>query len=236
MNAPVRNSHFHELGHALGWHTGTRVMTLWAYFDESGWHPGGGALAKLTVGGCISSFEEWDRLEGYWADAIAEMGIDCFHMTDFEARVPPYDKWTEAERKKRLNTLLNIIGQIKPACWGFTNYARPGESSRSIYERCAHDVLLELGLYDEQFAIVFAHHPEYGEHNELVGLLQKHGMGKAIKSLAIAKPIDACALQAADVIAYEFRCLEREELRPMRYPLKRLHELGCPFRSSSEAG
>ena len=210
-------------------------MTLWAYFDESGWHPGGGALAKLTVGGCIAGFEDWERLSGYWAHEIAEMGIDCFHMTDFEARVPPYDKWTETERKKRLNTLLNIIGQIKPACWGFTNYSRLGESTRSIYERCAHDVLLELGLYDEQFAIVFAHHPEYGEHNELLGLLQKHGMGKAIKSLAIAKPIDACPLQAADIIAYEFRCLERQELRPMRYPLKRLHELGCPFRSSSEA-
>ena len=210
-------------------------MTLWAYFDESGWHPNGGKLAKLTVGGCIASFEDWETLSAYWADAIAEMGIDCFHMTDFEARRPPYNKWTEAERKSRLNSLLNIIGQIKPTCWGFTNLARRGDTTESIYKRCAHDVLLELGLYEDEFSIVFAHHPEFAAYSPLHQMLMQYGYGKAIKNVTVGYPKDLCPLQAADLVAYELRSLERDELRPMRYPLKRLHEFGCAIRAASAA-
>jgi hypothetical protein len=33
-------------------------------------------------------------------------------MADFEAKQPPYDHWTEDERKNRLNTLLTIIGGL----------------------------------------------------------------------------------------------------------------------------
>ena len=212
-------------------------MTLWAYFDESGWHAPrdeGGRLRKLTVGGCISTFESWECFSLEWADAIAKMDLPYFHMADFEARKrPPYNTWTDDQRKNRLNALLNILGSKERHCYGFTNLARPNDTTSSIYERCAHDLLIELSMYDEQFAVIFAHHPEYGRHTQLLDLLIKYGMGKTIRSCTIMLPADTCPLQAADIVAYEISREERELLIPTRYPLKRLQELGCTFRLSA---
>jgi hypothetical protein len=211
---------------------------LWVFLDESGEHAlqaEGGGLKKLTVGGCIASFEAWESLSVDWSDAIAKMGIPMFHMADFEARRKPFEDWTDIQRKARLNTFLGIIGASIRDCWGFTNLARPGDTTESIYQRWAHDVLFELGIYDEQFAIVFAFHPEYGRHNWLLNFLVKQGLGTAIRSCTIAHPLDTCPLQAADLVAYEIRCRERLDFRPKRYPFRKLEELGCVFRLSGAA-
>jgi hypothetical protein len=162
------------------------------------------------------------------------MGISQFHMADFEARQKPFDTWTNLERKNRLNVLLEIIGTAKPHCYGFTNLMRPGDSTSSIYERCAHDVFVELSTYDDEFAIVFAHHPEYGRQSILLDKLAQYGMGKQIRSCSIMRPIDTCPLQAADIVAFELRCQEREQYRP-RYPLERLNQFGCRFRFGASA-
>src|ERR1700676_2739289 len=45
----------------------------------------------------------------------------------------------------------------------------------------------------------------------------------------IARPTDVCALQVADIVAYEI-CREEREIGIMRYPLQRLSALGCTFR------
>lgn len=233
MSTLSRPSHFAELARGLGWLPWTRIVTLWAYFDESGWHPGGGKLAKLTVGGCIANFETWEGLSICRASAIEKMGIPYFHMTDFEARRNLYENWTNEERKNRLNILLDIIGAANPICCGFTNVARKGDTTETIYKRCAHDVLLELGLYEDEVVIVFAHHPEFAAYSPLHHMLMQWGYGKGIKSVTIGYPQEICPLQAADIVAYELRCHERDEMRPERYPLTRLHDLGCVFRSSS---
>jgi hypothetical protein len=103
----------------------------------------------------------------------------------------------------------------------------------SIYERCAGDLLLELGnLYDDEFAIVFAHHPEFNRHSLLIDAMLNHGMGKQIRSCTVARPADVCALQVADIVAYEI-CREEREIGIRRYPLQRLSALGCTFRISS---
>jgi hypothetical protein len=205
-------------------------MTLWAYFDESGLHDAtDGSLAKLTVGGCVATSEAWEALSPSWSNAIANMGLSEFHMKDFEHRKGAYSKWSEPERKERLNILLDIIGAAKPNCIGFTNWVRPGEGTAAIYKRCAHDVLLELGLYEDEFAIVFAQHPEYGDYSRLHQTLVKHGYGKSIKSVTTARPREICPLQVADIVAYEIRAQERDDGHH-RYPLRRLQELGCTFK------
>ena len=206
---------------------------LWAYFDESGWHASrdaGGRLKKLTVGGCIASSESWERLSLHWSSAIAAMKLPYFHMADFEAKQSPYGHWTEEDRKNRLNTLLDIIGGPDRHCYSFTNIARPDDTTSSIYERCAHDVLFELSMFGEEFSVVFAHHPEFGRHTELLDRLLKYGIGGTIRSCAVALPIDTCPLQAADLVAYEMSRAERETLIRTRYPLRRLQQLGSTFR------
>jgi hypothetical protein len=228
----VSNTHdrFLQLGCTLGWKADTSVLMLWAYFDESGWHAPNGSLRKLTLGGCIASFESWERLSQRWSSALKMMNLPCFHMAHFEARKSPYSDWTDDERKSRLNTFLEILGEPERYCFGFTNLARPDDTTSSIYKRCAHDLLLELAMFDDEFAVVFARHPEFARQNELLGLLQEYGMGEKIRSCTVAKPIDLCPLQAADVIAYEVSRFEREVLIPRRYPLRRIQELGATFR------
>jgi len=211
---------------------------LWAFVDESGWHPTGGGLAKLTVGGCITDFEAWECLSTDWAAAIQTWGLEQFHMADFQRKDPPhadYATWTDVQRRDRLNMLLNIIGASHAHCWGFTNLHREGDTTETMYERCAHDMLLELGLVNDELGIVFASHPEYGRHNELLSKLVKHGMAKNIHSCTVANPQFVCPLQAADIVVYEIRCIERGISLPDRYPLKRLLELGCKFRLVSSA-
>jgi hypothetical protein len=213
-----------------------KILMVWGFFDESGWHAkSSGKLLKLTVGGCFATFESWECLSAEWASAITAMGISCFHMADFQARRPPYNTWTEPQREDRLNVLLGILGAKDRHCYGFTNYARPGDTTASLYERCAHDMFVELSMYDEEFSIVFAHHPEFGRYAALLDPMLKYGAAKTIRSVTVALPVDTCPLQAADIIAYEIRCQEREELIPMRYPLRRLQELGATFRLVSAA-
>jgi hypothetical protein len=236
MNAPVKRSHFTELGRMLGWGSRTKVMTLWAFFDESGWHAPrdeGGRLRKLTVGGCLASFESWEAFSLEWSSALAAMGLSHFHMADFEARQPPYDTWAGDQRKYRLNVLLGILGGKDRYAYSYTNYMRTTDNTSSIYERCAHDLLVDLSMYDEEFAIVFAHHPEFGRHTQLLDFLLNQGLGKTIKSLSIALPADTCPLQAADIVAYESSREERDIVIPRRYPLWRLHQLGMVFRFCS---
>lgn len=80
---------------------------------------------------------------------------------------------------------------------------------------------------------MFAHHPEYARQAELYAKMIKHGMNEQVRACTLGRPIDFEPLQAADIIAYEIRCEEREDGRRRRYPLKRLSELGCTFRISA---
>jgi hypothetical protein len=210
-------------------------MMFWAYFDESGWHSkrSGGGLRKLTIGGCLAEEASWRRLSIDWAAALERRNIELFHMVDFEARRPPFDTWTEPERRDRLNTLLDMIGETKAHCYGFTNIIRESDNTAKIYERCVYDTFLELNMNVEEFHVFFAHHPEYGRQVELLNKMVSDGMRQQIKSCSIAKPIDIQPLQAADIVAYEICREERDEFRRRRYPLNRLSELGCTFRLGS---
>jgi hypothetical protein len=224
--------------HAL-WYV---VAMFWAYFDESGLHApqvNGGGLRKLTVAGCIADEEAWNQLSVDWSAALSMWGLPVFHMVDFENRVAPYNKWTPAERKERLNILLEIIGRTKAHCCGFTNIVRSDDNTAKVYERCVYDTFLELSMnWDEKFSIVFAHHPEYGKQEHLYTEMLAHGLRDQAMSCTIGHPINVVPLQAADIVAYEI-CKdermgdEREKLTPRRYPLERLFALGCPFRLSS---
>ena len=158
--------------------------------------------------------------------------VICFgrFLMKAAARRPPYDKWTATQRRDRLNILSGILGAKDRNCYGFTNYMRATDTTSSIYERCAHDIFLELSMTGEEIAIVFAHHPEFARHTELLGRMLKYGVGKSIRSVSVGQPVDTCPLQAADIVAYEIRCEEREELIPMRYPLRRIQQLGATFR------
>jgi hypothetical protein len=230
--------HFGQLGGMLGWSSRTRVAMLWCFFDESGEFAKGAhgkrSLARLTIGGCVATYESWEIFSMKWAQILASIGLPMFHMADFESRIPsPYADWTDLERRDRLNMFLATIAEHAKDCFGFTNSVRPGDTVSSIYKRCAEDVIMFLNGLDDDIAIVFAHHPEYGAQKKLTDLIVRHTMAAKVRSCTIARPIDNCPLQAADIVAYETAREQRMETRKRRYPIKRLEELGCRFRFSA---
>jgi hypothetical protein len=84
------------------------VVTLTGYFDESGTHAGSEAVA---VAGFLATPGSWERFEGDWRAALADFGIDLFHMSPFAQRVGDYASWSEEERRERLARLLGIISE-----------------------------------------------------------------------------------------------------------------------------
>lgn len=81
-------------------------MNYTAYFDESGTHEGSRVVA---VAGYVALASMWVEFSAQWQLALNDWGLDHFHMTDFAVKAPPYDKLTEAERRKLLTRLIGII-------------------------------------------------------------------------------------------------------------------------------
>ena len=211
---------------------------MYGFFDESGVHATkGDRLLKLSVGGCLAPDNKWAALSTDWSIALQQMDILVFHMAAFESRRRPFHLWDSDQRKSHLNRFLDLIGECKPYCFGFTNEIRQGEQFEAIYERCASDVMTFLcnANVEDDIALTFAHHPEYGRHSPLYELINSYASGSRVKSVDVARPIDTCPLQVADIVAYEVSRMQRDQLRPERYPLKRLCSLGCLFRFSAEA-
>jgi len=201
---------------------------LWGFFDESGEHDDRGHLAKLTLGGCWSSFEKWEALSLEWRKVLDAFGINVFHMTDFEAYKGEFKGWNKdkAKHERVLNSLIDIMLNYIEVYSGFTKPI--GHYSLvDIYERHLIDLFTKAGI-DDDHSIVVARHPEYSptRTGELITAIERLLGAKAIKvkTWSIGEPRDFCPLQAADLVAYEIRCCMRDgELnRPMRYPLRRL--------------
>jgi hypothetical protein len=81
-----------------------------AYFDASGT----ATEPAITMSGFVSDVERWRRFEIKWQKLLAKESIDVFHMTDFVARKPPFDRWTkdasgEAKRDQFFRSLLDVL-------------------------------------------------------------------------------------------------------------------------------
>ena len=90
-----------------------------AYFDASGKRQ----QPALTVSGFVSDVARWKQFEIAWKRILASESLPSFHMTDFVARKPPFDRWPgdeigNARRDKFLRSLLRVVTS-KTTC-GFT--------------------------------------------------------------------------------------------------------------------
>jgi hypothetical protein len=233
-----------EIARMSGW-CGRAVGMLWGYFDESGEHDKSGRLVKLTIGGALARPEVWEAFSLEWAALLESAGLKVFHMTDFEAYQADFKNWTSAQHQDFLGTALDIVG--RHLRWpngyllGFTNAVRVGAPFKDTYESGLVDAVMfaaNASAYQltEPIALVFARHPEFRlsrieEVYELINLCDAR-----LQGVTVSEPVTVCPLQLADLIAFEIRCMEREgELRPTRYPLRRLQQLGCLFRFSAAA-
>lgn len=78
-------------------------MTEFAsYFDDSG-HPDDKPF--VIIAGFIATEDQWLRFEKEWLDHLAPMGIEIFHMADFEKST----KWTRNQKDDLLRKLIGTI-------------------------------------------------------------------------------------------------------------------------------
>ncbi|MGD0854353.1 MAG: DUF3800 domain-containing protein [Dehalococcoidia bacterium] len=82
------------------------VMIFTTYLDESGIHKGSQAV---VLAGYAATLDQWISFEGEWKQALKELDVPFFHMTDFANRQPPYCTWDEAQRRTRFARLATII-------------------------------------------------------------------------------------------------------------------------------
>jgi hypothetical protein len=219
----------------------TVVIMIWGFWDESGEHDKtSGHLVRLTIGGAFASSEAWESFSMGWAALLQWAGIAAFHMTDFEAHQPPYDEWSECKGRRFLNTALETMAAHIDEFHGFTNrVTAAGDSLRETYEAGMMDTILHAargGAYGgEPIALVFAKHPEFRPTSVRSRYEQIKQYYDKVCILEFSDPAFSCPLQAADIIAYEVRSLQREDGSPTnRYPLRRLKELGALLRFSSD--
>jgi hypothetical protein len=209
---------------------------VWCYYDESGEHDAQGNLVKMAIGGCVSRLDKWSTLEREWQAALAEEGLAFFHMTDFEKWRPPFDfRKPNGNRDRQrhdrlLNKLLDIMcNQIEAFHGSFVETTGPKRRHGLTWEDCVvmpikYAVEEIWDSYKEPIELVFSQQ----EHFPLKGIrayvtLFEHGLERRINDVSFCDPKKVCALQAADIVAYEFAHAQRPG-HPERYPLKKLRE------------
>ncbi len=82
------------------------VMIFTAYLDESGIDP---KAQDIVLAGYLATNDQWKAFEHEWNNAISEFGLSQFHMTDYAAKVKPYNTWTTKQREDRYARLVKII-------------------------------------------------------------------------------------------------------------------------------
>jgi hypothetical protein len=204
-------------------------MVLWAYFDESGEHiRKTGKLCRLTVGGGLSTFENWQRIEREWRAALDSEGISVFHMTDFEASRREFAGWDIAKRRQLLMKLLDIVVADKMHVIGISTRV-PDETSafRAAYERAAVQAINGACtsnhlLYSDvsRVNLVFARTKDFGMARIGAHCNQIRGAYPQLGACDIDDPRNCIPLQVADLLAYEVSHIDRSSMP--RYPFARL--------------
>jgi hypothetical protein len=87
------------------------VLGLTVYADESGIHDKTGLSpgSEVTaIAGYIATKRHWNTVIRRWNTALRKYEVEVFHMSDYWREIPPYDKWSDAKRKRYLSTLIRI--------------------------------------------------------------------------------------------------------------------------------
>jgi hypothetical protein len=87
------------------------VLGLTVFADESGTHDEHGLQrgSEVTViAGYIADKRCWERVTQRWNTALRKYGVNVFHMSSYWRNESPYDKWSDAKKKKFLRSLIRI--------------------------------------------------------------------------------------------------------------------------------
>jgi hypothetical protein len=173
----------------------------------------------LVVSGLLAELDDWIKVDADWRAVLGRFGVDRFHMTDFEARRGPF-KWDEARRIEFLTQLLDTLRDrvvFGLACGiVISDYKKLDREDRQAirhpYAFCGAVMASQVLRWVDR---------AYGSHvpvgfvfeagDEGAGILaeefspRKMGtMRDRILSVSFENCRNVMALQAADMLAYEY--------------------------------
>jgi hypothetical protein len=202
---------------------------LWAYVDDSNIHDRAtGKAVTVGHGGGVAPLENWKSLEDQWKSVLASEGVSVFHMTDFESSNGEFRGWDIDRHQRFLKNLLDVIRQ-NVTC--FVAYSVPRTPGKTFKQTCT--VSLGRMLYycgeqakehaDGKISLVFAHHPEVKTGRITSFLDRARRAFPEVASYTGSRPTDCCALQAADLLAYELvRWRGVPDATSARFPIRHL--------------
>jgi hypothetical protein len=88
------------------------IFMLTVYFDESYNHltdKEPKIPLVYTVGGYLSTVQQWIAFESEWSEVLKKENIPYFHMADFESGFSYYKGWSKEKRIRFLQKLHEII-------------------------------------------------------------------------------------------------------------------------------
>ncbi|MGD9852381.1 MAG: DUF3800 domain-containing protein [Nitrospirales bacterium] len=198
------------------------------FLDESG-HLADSREKVFVVGGCLSSLDQWERLEGKCCLVLREYGIRQLHMKHFAHHRGEFSGWSESKRRGLLEKVHVItrdhVDKFIAAVVPMSDYNALDKGQKKLaghpYLVAFKDCLLmaertaqELFAPPEKIETIFSDHPK------LNGAILKHYSACKKNSvirdrlgpITFDSPDNILPLQTADLVAYELNKIGRQRL------------------------
>ncbi len=217
------------------------VLMIAGYFDESGTHDGS---AVTTVGGFVSTSEDWARFDRAWSEILSRWGVSRLHMKHLAHFRGEYSEWDEPTRLGFLQSAMECIHtHCRYGCAVSVVYQVDGllQVDARLPNAYSLAALGCMALVD-QWTIKNAKNDPVSlmlECSDFTAGLLRHledverplGTIGKFESISTGKPQTFLGLQAADLIAYEqnkylTECERKgRAFRPLRATYKGLQDI-----------
>jgi hypothetical protein len=201
------------------------MLDIKAYMDESG---SSGDTDFVSIGGLVAAGGAWEMLEYQWREALDEFEITDFHMREYAQSVGQCKKWRGDEEKRRevYDRFIRLIydahampfGAVVPMA-AYRQWSKEAKRAmRDPYFICLQyclDAVVHRADYvglpmDEKILTVFSQNTQF---ESLAGkywhaMRKSYEWGERLGACSFGDPKSICALQAADVVAYEIRAYQ----------------------------
>lgn len=233
-----------ELACALAWGAEDNVAVLWGDFDETG-HPSDPNVTAFGVCGLRATCQQWLAFSEKWNAALADYGVDVFHMkTFYSPRHSPYNRWPDERKQAFLTLLLDLIEPLVPVLGSMKKFEEDVEGAeretiqedwRESYHGGIRSALFNVP-HGSKVHFVFAQHPEIsstvvGEYHAMLAQSYAENLHDArVGTFTFGEPKELPPLQAADYLAWEFARDARYGRGNMRPTLQRILSWRNPTR------
>jgi hypothetical protein len=215
------------------------IMTLTAYFDDSGTHPGS---EVIVWAGFLGPEDRWLELDSEWRALLTKWGLSAFHMVYCVHGLKEYSGWSEPKRDNCIYEFREII--LKQQLFGLGSAASakdwdelvvgdhkkflrtPDEFCLSCCIRDAVNFSREFSPHDK-LSIVF---DDRRRDDDIVNRMVEFYRARAgddpeLVSVTFQQMKSFSGLQAADMLAWETNRYAHEALTLAsgEYPKARPH-------------